>query len=257
LRDVFQNISITHGYKSTLTTNSFRTSPFYDPAKPQQTRVENKYDYYPQYDIPSVVISEQFAPLLGIDASLKSGATFGIQYRKSRNLALSISDSRMQESKVSEIQLKFGHRLKNIYIEFLDFDIEKKMMSKEKAKRLKEEEKKKKAEEKEKALTEKKDPNAPKKKREPKPKKGNDLVINFDLSFRDDQTENHLFGAGAGDIPARGSQTMRISPSVTYTVNKLLDLRFFIDYNRTIPYTSAAFPSTTGTGGFVITYKLN
>jgi hypothetical protein len=30
-----------------------------------------------------------------------------------------------------------------------------------------------------------------------------------------------------------------------------------VDYNRTIPYTSAAFPSTTATGGFVITYKLN
>jgi cell surface protein SprA len=252
LRDVFQNISITHGYKSTLTTNSYRSSPFYDVANPKQTRVENKYDYYPQYDIPSVVISEQFAPLLGIDASLKSGATFGIQYRKSRNLALSISDSRMQESKVSELQLKFGHRLKNIYIPFLDFDIEKKLITKEKAKRLKEEEKKKKAEEKSNA-----DPNAPKKKREPKPKKGNDLVINFDLSFRDDQTENHLFGAGAGDIPSRGSQTLRVSPSATYTVNKLLDLRFFVDYNRTIPYTSAAFPSVTTTGGFVITYKLN
>jgi cell surface protein SprA len=259
LRDVFQNISITHGYKSTLTTASYRTSPFYETANPQKPRVENKYDYYPQYDIPSVVISEQFSPLLGVDASLKSGATFGIQYRKSRNLALSISDSRMQESKVSEIQLKFGHRLKNIYIGFLDFDIEKKIISKEKAKRLKEEEKKKKAEEKEKRATElaNADPNAPKKKREPKPKKGNDLVLNFDLSFRDDQTENHLFGAGAGDIPSRGSQTLRVSPSATYTVNKLLDLRFFVDYNRTIPYTSAAFPSTTATGGFVITYKLN
>ena len=258
LRNVFQNISITHGYKSTLTTNSYRSSPFYNPNDPQKTRVENKYDYYPQYDIPAVVISEQFSPLLGIDASLKTGATFGIQYRKSRNLALSISDSRMQESKVSEIQLKFGHRLKNIYIAFLDFDIEKKIMSKEKAKRLKEEEKKKKAEEKEKAITDKAnaDPNAPKKKREPKPKKGNDLVLNFDLSFRDDQTENHLFGAGAGDIPSRGSQTLRVSPSATYTVNKLLDLRFFIDYNRTIPYTSASFKSITTTGGFVITYKL-
>jgi cell surface protein SprA len=255
LRDVFQNISITHGYKSTMTTNSYRTSPFYDPNQPTKTREENKYDYYAQYDIPSVVISEQFTPLLGIDASLKSGATFGIQYRKSRNLALSISDSRLQESKVSEIQLKFGHRLKNIYIPFLDFDIEKKLISKEKAKKKAAEEKAKLAEEKAKRLAD--GTPEPKKKREPKPKKGNDLVLNFDLSFRDDQTENHLFGAGAGDIPSRGSQTLRVSPSATYTVNKLLDLRFFVDYNRTIPYTSAAFPSTTATGGFVITYKLN
>jgi cell surface protein SprA len=255
LRDVFQNISITHGYKSTMTTNSYRTSPFYDPANPAQTRVENKFDYYAQYDIPSVVISEQFSPLLGIDASLKSGATFGILFNKSRNLALSISDSRLQESKVSEIRLKFGHRLKNIYIPFLDFDIEKKLISKEKAKKKAAEEKAKAAEEKAQRLADGK-PEV-KKKREPKPKKGNDLVLNFDLSFRDDQTENHLFGAGAGDIPSRGSQTLRVSPSATYTVNKLLDLRFFVDYNRTIPYTSAAFPSTTATGGFVITYKLN
>ena len=247
LKDLFNNISITHGYKSSLTVNSYRTSQFYDVAQPQKSRIGSPYEYYSQYDIPVVAISEQFAPLLGIDMSFKSGANFGVQYRKSRNLALSLSDTRLQETKTSEIQVKFGHRIKNVYIKVLDINFDgnsKKKPVKKKADDL---------------TAPSVDPTTGatiKKKKEPKPKRGNDLVLNFDLSFRDDITENHLLGQGT-DVPSRGSQTFRLSPSATYTINKRLDLRFYVDYNRIIPYTTAAFPSTTATGGFVVTFKLN
>ncbi len=247
LKDLFNNISITHGYKSSLTVNSYRTSQFYEAAQPQKARIGSPYEYYSQYDIPVVAISEQFAPLLGIDMSFKSGANFGVQYRKSRNLALSLSDTRLQETKTSEIQVKFGHRIKNVYIKVLDINFDgnsKKKPVKKKADDL---------------TAPSVDPTTGatiKKKKEPKPKRGNDLVLNFDLSFRDDITENHLLGQGT-DVPSRGSQTFRLSPSATYTINKRLDLRFYVDYNRIIPYTTAAFPSTTATGGFVVTFKLN
>ena len=247
MKDIFNNISITHGYKSSLTVNSFRTSQFFDVNQPQKPRIGSPYEYYSQYDIPVIAISEQFSPLLGVDMSFKSGANFGVQYRKSRNLALSLSDTRLQETKTSELQVKFGHRLKNVYIKFLDINLDGNT-------------KKKPIKKKDEDLTAPSgdataDPKA-KKKKEPKPKKGNDLVLNFDLSFRDDLTENHLLGQGT-DVPSRGSQTLRVSPSATYTINKRLDLRFYVDYNRIIPYTTAAFPSTTATGGFVVTFKLN
>lgn len=244
LKNIFNNISITHGYKSSLTVNSYRTSQFYNPVQPT-VRIGAPYEYYSQYDMPVIAITEQFAPLLGIDMSFKSGANFGVQYRKSRNLALSLSDTRLQETKTSEFQIKFGQRIKNVYIKALDFNLDGK---------------KKPVKKKDEDLTAPSgdataDPKA-KKKKEPKAKKGNDLVLNFDLSFRDDITENHLLGQGT-DVPSRGSQTLRVSPSATYTLNKRLDLRFYVDYNRIIPYTTAAFPSTTATGGFVVTFKLN
>jgi cell surface protein SprA len=248
LKNIFNNISITHGYKSSLTVNSYRTSQYYEVAQPQKPKTSSPYEYYSEYDIPVIAISEQFAPLLGIDMSFKSGANFGVQYRKSRNLGLSLSDTRLQETKTSELQVKFGHRIKNVYIKALDFNLDGN--------------KKKPVKKKEEDLTAPSgdatpDPKAKtKKKKEPKVKKGNDLVLNFDLSFRDDITENHLLGQGI-DVPSRGSQTFRVSPSATYTLNKRLDLRFYVDYNRTIPYTTAAFPSTTATGGFVVTFKLN
>jgi cell surface protein SprA len=248
LREKFSNINITHGYKSTMTVNSFRTEPFYDVTAPTKPRIESKFEYYPQYDIPTLVISEQFTPLLGIDVSMKNGANFGVSYRKARNLALSISDTRLQETKTSDITVKFGHRVKNVYIKFLDFNLEKKPKAKKK-----DEEKKSEV-----VDSQPVDPNAPKvkKKKEPKPKKGNDLVLNFDLSYRDDITKNNLLGQGV-EVPSRGSKTLRLAPSATYTINKTLDLRFYVDFNKIIPYTSASFPSTNASGGFVITYKLN
>ncbi len=254
LRDKFSNINITHGYKSTFTVNSFRTDPFFDGANPRKTQVESKFEYYTQFDIPTIVIAEQFAPLLGIDVTMKTGANFGVQYRMSRNLALSTSDTRLQETKTSEISVKFGHRLKNIYIKFLDFDLEKK-----KKKQKEEEDAAKAADPTDPSVPN--DPNAPKtakgkKKRAPKPKKGNDLVLSFDLAYRNDETENRLLQQDVS-TPSRGSRTLRIAPSATYTVNKRLDLRFYIDYNKLIPFTTQSFPSVTTTGGFVVTFKLN
>ncbi len=248
LREKFSNINITHGYKSTMTVNSFRTEPFFEDKNPTKPQKESPFEYYAQYDIPTLVISEQFTPLFGIDVSMKNGANFGVSYRKARNLALSVSDTRLQETKTSDITVKFGHRVKNVYIKFLDFNLEKKPKAKKK-----DEEKKNEVIDSQPA-----DPNAPKvkKKKEPKPKKGNDLVLNFDLSFRDDITKNNLLGQGV-EVPSRGSKTLRLAPSATYTINKTLDLRFYIDYNKIIPYTSASFPSTNASGGFVITYKLN
>ena len=241
LRDIFNSINITHGYKSTLTVNSYKSDQYYvtGQSTPQK---ESPNEYYSQYDIPTVVISEQFQPLLGIDVSLKSGAIIGINYRKSRNLALSLSDSRLQETHTEALTFKFGHRLKNVYIAFLDFNLEKKKPTKKNTAKPSE------------------DPNAVvdpnvKKKRTPTVRKGNDLVLNFDLTLQDDHSDNRQLGQGIV-VPSRGSKTFRISPSATYTVNKLLDLRFYIDYNQLIPYTSASFPSTTASGGFVITYKL-
>jgi cell surface protein SprA len=252
-RDNFSNINISHGYKSTMTVNSFRTSPYFDPATPR-VREENPYEYYPQYDIPGLIITEQFSPLIGVDVSMKTGANFGFQYRKARNLGLSVSDTRLQETNTSDITFKFGHRVKNVYIKFLDFDVDKKKKAVE-AKRRKEEEKKNEVID---STVPNADPNAPKpkKKREPKPKKGNDLVLNFDLTIRDDITQNHLLSQGV-DVDSRGSKTIRFAPSATYTINKRLDLRFFVDYNKIIPYTTISFPSTTASGGFVVTFKLN
>lgn len=248
VKKVFNSINITHAYKSTMTVGSYRNEPnvdFFNP-NPQINR-DAPYEYYSRYDVPSVIVTEQFAPLIGVDANLKSGMTVGFNWRKSRNLGLTLSDTRLQETNTQEIQFRLGHRIKNVYIKFLDFNFETPKVGINIGG--KEEEKKKKKDP-------EIDPVTGKKIKKGKAKKGNDLVINVDFSFRDDKRVNHLLGQDA-EFASSGNKTIRISPNVTYTVNKTLDLRFFIDYNRIVPYTTAQFPTTTANGGFVITYKLN
>jgi len=55
----------------------------------------------------------------------------------------------------------------------------------------------------------------------------------------------------------RGDRQIRVSPSIDYTINSQLNLRLFVDYNRTIPYTSQTFKNTNVEGGLVVRFSLN
>ncbi|MEO0044054.1 MAG: cell surface protein SprA, partial [Bacteroidota bacterium] len=88
-----------------------------------------------------------------------------------------------------------------------------------------------------------------------KKKVGNDLKLDFSLSWNDRITQNRELGQGSV-IPSSGSKALRLSPSASYTLNANLDLRLFFDYNKTIPYTTAAFNNVDARGGVTVTFKL-
>jgi len=83
----------------------------------------------------------------------------------------------------------------------------------------------------------------------------NDLNLKFDFSLRDDVTINHLLDQAVSE-PTRGVRSIRISPSADYKINKNLSTRFFVDYSKTIPKTSAAFPITSVQGGLTVQFRL-
>ena len=85
---------------------------------------------------------------------------------------------------------------------------------------------------------------------------GSDLNFEFDFSFRDDVTINHLLDQGVSE-PTRGLKQIQFSPSIDYNITKQLNVRLFFDYSRTTPATSASFPITTSRGGVKITFSLN
>ncbi len=228
-KEYFQSINITHGYRSTLTVNSYHSNDDYDPVN--NTRDSTKGNFYTAYGIPQVVITEQFSPLLGIDARLKNDFSFRMEYKKARNLAL--GDQQINETKTSELTVGLGKKWKNVIIPFLLPPQPKKPR---------------------------------RKKTDPVPDpgaangvnkggfKGNDLELKFDMSFRDDKTDiRDLIGQ---DRPSRGAQTLRFSPSLKYTLNKALDVRAFFDFDKLVPYTTATFPTVAAKGGFVVTFKL-
>jgi cell surface protein SprA len=228
------SFSLTHAYKSTLTVNSFATD--LDFQESPTTVDPNTRSFYSTFEIPNIIITEQFAPLIGIDMRLKNEVSARFDYKKSRNLSMGFIDYQLSETKTSEITLGLGYRIKNKNL----FEL----LSKKKKK----------------------------KKKQLGDEDGNlsagiinlglgtvkpvhDINIKFDFSLRDDITFNHVLDQNVR-VPTRGTKTIRISPSVDYIVNNRMTIRVFLDHNRTIPATSQSFPITTVRGGVTLRFSL-
>jgi len=68
-----------------------------------------------------------------------------------------------------------------------------------------------------------------------------DLNISLDLGFRNDlQTNSQLDQPNA--YSTGGQKTITIQPSIDYLINNRIDLKFYFDQQRTIPYISTSAP---------------
>ncbi|MDX1911895.1 MAG: cell surface protein SprA [Saprospiraceae bacterium] len=250
LDKLFASIQISHGYKNTLTVNSYNTDIFYNADNPYNTDDDNyrlNFNYTARYEIPQVVINEQLQPLLGVDIKLKNEMTFKADFKKSRTLAMSFIDYQLSETKSSGYTFGFGYRIKNVNIPFLTG--KKKADGKAgKAKKKKSKSKKKKS------TTPTPTPTPP---GTPGGSTSNDLNFKFDFEVRDDITIAHILDSPNQAQPTRGARTVSLNPQVEYALNKRLKLRLFCDYRKTVPKTSQSFPITTLNTGITVQFSLN
>ena len=64
-------------------------------------------------DISSVTLTEQFAPLIGVNVALKNSLTTKVEYRRQRNMSLNVSSVQMIEAHSDEFVLGAAYTLKN------------------------------------------------------------------------------------------------------------------------------------------------
>jgi cell surface protein SprA len=240
LKNIFSNVRLTHGYKSTLSVNSFASDlnyDDYDETTNEYRGQQNEFNldsinknYYSQFLLPSIVIEEAFAPLLGLDVKMKNDMNFSFSYTKRRGLSMGFISYELAETRSTTVDFGFDWKLKDVRIGFLPgFN----------------------------SAANKKKPSG----NRPggsggTPKLGNDLNILFDLSFSDNITFNHLLDQEAGARPTRGSKDITISPAISYDVNKNISLRFFVDYRRQQPYVSNSYLVVNVEGGITVRIKL-
>jgi len=212
-KNIFSGFNISHGYTSTLSINSFATDlDFQNFLYNDVTR-----NFFSTLEIPDLVISERFSPLIGVDIRMKNDMTARFDWNKTRNLAMSFTDYQLSETNSEEFTIGVGYRVKGFKLPFKVINIP---GSKGKTNELE-----------------------------------NDLNFKLDVSYRDDVTINHLLDQEQ-TVPTRGSKVIRISPSIDYAVNKFVNVRLFFDRSRTIPKTSASFPITNTQGGVTIRFSL-
>ncbi len=118
-RKIWTQAALTHGYSSTLSIANFSQSLMFigddNNVLPLPTYIDpNSQNFVPFYDVPMIVISEQFSPLIGITMTWKNTLSTKLDIKRSRNLAFSMLDFQLTESRTSEVSVGVGYRFKNV-----------------------------------------------------------------------------------------------------------------------------------------------
>jgi cell surface protein SprA len=121
LSKLFRSVSITHSYRSSYSVGSFISNPFYlqdENGLVDLSAIDLDRNFLPENDIVSVSINEQFSPLINIDMSWQNNLTTRFEVKRSRSLALSLSNNQLNEVSSSEIVIGGGYRFNEVPLVF-------------------------------------------------------------------------------------------------------------------------------------------
>ena len=114
LKDVMKSMSIMHDYKSTYSIGSYISNLDYSPGNDGFSYVRDaQNNFLAKYDIATININETFNPLLDIDITWLNNLTSRFEYRKTRNIMLSLINNQSMELYNNEASLGFGYRFDN------------------------------------------------------------------------------------------------------------------------------------------------
>lgn len=117
LKEIFSSISITHSYSSTYSITNYANSLMYSDNLeldrdlvyyPIPTEGNENKEWVSPFLMNTLVISERFAPLIGINIRTKSRITARIDYKKERNIALNMSNAQITELRSNDISVDVG-----------------------------------------------------------------------------------------------------------------------------------------------------
>jgi cell surface protein SprA len=128
-KNVFQSISITHAYSSTYSVASFTNSLEYTNVgnntnlsgyndNSYATQFNSQGQLIPVYVISQVLISEQFAPLVGISVRTKNKLTARFEYKTKRDLSLNVSNAQITEVNSKDWSIEVGYIKNNMKLPF-------------------------------------------------------------------------------------------------------------------------------------------
>jgi len=161
-----------------------------------------------------------------------------VEWKKTRNLLLSIGLGQLTESRSTEYVFGFGFTKENVNIGFLSGGNKGGRRAQNRA---------------EEELPEEPSSNRGRVNNS----RGRELSFNLDFALRDDVTWIHKLDDGATEKALRGLKSIRFNPSVDYDLNENLTLRMFFDYSNSKPYLSTSYPITSIQGGLTASFILN
>ena len=228
LKDVFQSITLSHAYSSTYQVTNFTNSLQYSdvgniPLKDYNTGsnfgqpLGPNGNVVPIYVISQVMISEQFAPLVGVNVRTKNKLTARFEYKMKRDVSLNISNAQITEVNNKDWVVEVGYTKNNLRLPFRDQG---------------------------RVITLKNDVTF----------KLNMSVNNAQTIQR--KLPSTVGGDDAENIITNGNINIQIRPNIVYVVNQKLNIQLYFDRNINTPLVSNSFPRATTKFGTKILFNL-
>lgn len=116
LKRFFKQVNIGHSYRSTYAVGSYVSNIDFIERMGYPSTFDIAGNFIPKNRIDIVTISEQFAPLFNIDMTWNNSLLSRVEFKKSRNLALSFVNNQLTEITSNEIIIGMGYRFKDVKI---------------------------------------------------------------------------------------------------------------------------------------------
>ena len=111
----FKSFNLNHAYRSTYSVGSYNTYQSFSRFMGNLGFVEDTQTGDPvpsaAFDIGTVAINEQFAPLFGVDMTFKNGITTKVEYKKTRILTLSMTANQIVETSSKDFVVGMGYKI--------------------------------------------------------------------------------------------------------------------------------------------------
>ena len=114
IKQYVKSVSITSGYRSTYTISNYQSTLGWDP----NAEVVPGKNLDPQNRIDNFSLTEDFSPLIGIDIAWLNKWTSKFEFRKSRNIAFSMTNLTLTDVSTTEFIIGGGYRTNKLLLPF-------------------------------------------------------------------------------------------------------------------------------------------
>ena len=120
LKKVFNQVSLKHTYRGTYAVGGYTSNVNFGDIENAFTdrmlfaattdQGDSIFNFRSKYVIPSVSITEAFAPLIGVNMTWKNGLSTSFDYKMSRNMAFNVGNLQLNETRTQDISISISWR---------------------------------------------------------------------------------------------------------------------------------------------------
>jgi len=114
-KQFFKKVTLRHSYRSTYNL-SYTNNILYKERNGFPSEMNSNGNYIPQKDINNIGFVEQYSPIAGLDLTLNNNIDTRFEYKKSRNISLSLTNIQVTEVLSNEFVIHVGYLIKDVQI---------------------------------------------------------------------------------------------------------------------------------------------